>query len=125
MPEPEFMKAVKLGRVAHITIDHPPMNTIDTEILQQLAREVAKYEADDSVGVILLDSANQKPPFAADGAALLANHGWQKQFEMVREGSARSRRSNSPQSQLSWQSSTGFAWWWLGASAVLSYSSGW
>ena len=86
MPVPEFMKAVKVGRVAHITIDHPPMNTINTEILQQLARDVAKYEADDTVRVILLDSANQKPPFSADGAALLANPGWQEQFEMLRQG---------------------------------------
>lgn len=85
MPVPEFMKAVKVGRVAHMTIDHPPLNTINTEILQ-LARDVLKYEADESVRVILLDSANQKPPFAADGAALLANPGWQAQFEMLREG---------------------------------------
>ena len=65
MPVPEFMKTAKVGRVAHITIDHPPLNTINTEILKQLARDVLKYEADDSVRVILLDSANQKPPFAA------------------------------------------------------------
>jgi len=82
----EFMKVSKVGRVAHITIDHPPMNTINTGILQQLARNVARYEADDSVRVILLDSANQKPPFAADATELLANPAWQFQFEMVREG---------------------------------------
>lgn len=86
MPVPESMKTVKVGRMAHITIDHPPMNTINTEILQQLARDVLKNEADDSVCVILLDPANQESPFAADGAALLANPGWQAQFEMLREG---------------------------------------
>ena len=86
MPVAEFIKAVKVGKVAYITIDHPPMNTISREILQQLASDVAKYEADDSVRAILLDSANQKPPFTADDAALLANPAWQAQFEMVREG---------------------------------------
>jgi len=40
----EFIKVGKVGRVAHITIDHPPMNTISTEILQQVAKLVAEYE---------------------------------------------------------------------------------
>jgi hypothetical protein len=35
---------------------------------------------------MLLDSANQKPPFAAEAAALLADPSWEGQFQMVREG---------------------------------------
>ena len=80
---------IKIGpaeRVTHITIDHPPMNTVSTGLLQELAKLVAKCEADDTVRAILLDSANQTPPFAADGAALLADPSWEAQFEMIREG---------------------------------------
>jgi enoyl-CoA hydratase/carnithine racemase len=82
----DFIKVGKVGKVAHITIDHPPMNTISIEILRELARLVAENEANETVRAILLDSANQKPPFAAEGAALLANPSWEGQFEMVREG---------------------------------------
>ena len=82
----DSIKVGKVGRVVEITIDHPPMNTISTGMVQELAEVVAKYEGDDSVRAFLLDSANQRPPFAADGAALLANPTWEAQFEMVREG---------------------------------------
>lgn len=92
MPVPEFMKTVKVGRVAHITIDHPPLNTSNTEILQELARDVLKYEADGSVCVILLDSANQKSSFAADGAALFAKPWLASAVRNVARGSARAHR---------------------------------
>jgi enoyl-CoA hydratase/carnithine racemase len=74
------------GRVAHIRIDNPPMNTISTEILQELARLVAECGSDDTVRAILLDTAGDKPPFAADGAALLSDLSWESQFAMVRDG---------------------------------------
>ena len=83
---PNFIKTGKVGRVAHITIDHPPMNTISTAIVQQLAMLVSDYEGDDTVRAILLDSANQKPPFAADGADLMADPSWQAQFQMIQAG---------------------------------------
>jgi len=83
---PELIKTSKAGRVARITIDHPPMNTISIEILQMLAKFVTECGRDDTVRAILLDSADQKPPFAADGAALLADMSWEGQFEMLRAG---------------------------------------
>ena len=92
----EFIKTRKVGRVATITIDHPPMNTISTGIVQQLAGLVSEYEGDDAVRAILLDSANQKPPFAADDADLMANPSWEAQFQMIQKGQRPSRRSNSP-----------------------------
>ncbi len=82
----DLIKTRKVGRVATITIDHPPMNTISTGILQRLAELVSEYEGDDTVRAILLDSANQKPPFAADGADLMANPSWEAQFHMIQEG---------------------------------------
>ena len=33
----DFIKTGKVGRVATITIDHPPANSISTGILQELA----------------------------------------------------------------------------------------
>jgi enoyl-CoA hydratase/carnithine racemase len=82
----DFIKSVKIGRVAAITIDHPPTNSISTGILKQLAQVVSEYEADDSVRAILLDSANQKPPFAADAADLMANPSWEKRFQLIQAG---------------------------------------
>ena len=91
-----FIKTRKVGLVAHITIDHPPTNSVSSGILQQLADLVSDYEADDSIRAILLDSANQKPPFAADDADLMANPSWEAQFQMIQKGQRPSRRSNSP-----------------------------
>src|SRR6516225_1223205 len=88
--EQDCIKSKKVGRVAHVTIDHPPTNSISTGILQQLAERFSEYEADDSIRAILLDSANQKPPFAADAADLMANPSWEKQFQADSGGSARS-----------------------------------
>ncbi len=82
----ECLKARQIGRVAQITIDHPPMNTISGEIAEELATIVTEYGRDDAVRAILLDSANQEPPFAADGAALLANLTWEAQFRTLQDG---------------------------------------
>ena len=84
----DFIKSGKVGRVATITIDHPPTNSISTGILKQLAELVSEYEADDSIRAILLDSANQKPPFAADAADLTANPSWEKQFQLIQAGAS-------------------------------------
>jgi enoyl-CoA hydratase/carnithine racemase len=82
----DFIKTRKVGRVAHITIDHPPTNSVSTGILQQIADLVADYEAEDGGRAILLDSANGKPPFAADATDLLANPSWEKQFQLIQAG---------------------------------------
>jgi enoyl-CoA hydratase/carnithine racemase len=82
----DFIKSRKVGLVAHITIDHPPTNSVSTGILQQIADLVSGYEADDSVRAILLDSANGKPVFAADATDLLANPSFEKQFQLIQAG---------------------------------------
>jgi enoyl-CoA hydratase/carnithine racemase len=74
------------GRVAHITIDHPPMNTVSIEIMRSLARMVAGFEQDPAIRAILLDSANNTPPFAAHADDLTANLSWEAQSKMVRDG---------------------------------------
>ena len=82
----DFIKSGRVGRVATITIDHPPTNSISTGILQQLADLVSECEADDAIRAILLDSANHKPPFAADATDLLANPSWEKQLQLIQAG---------------------------------------
>ena len=82
----DFIKTRKVGLVATITIDHPPTNSISTGILQDLAELVSDYAADDSIRAILLDTANGKPPFAADATDLLANPSWEKQFQLIQAG---------------------------------------
>jgi enoyl-CoA hydratase len=74
------------GRVAHITIDHPPMNTINIEILQSLASMVAGFGQDPAVRAILLDSAGNTPPFAADADGLTVDLSWEGQSKMLRDG---------------------------------------
>jgi enoyl-CoA hydratase len=82
----DFIKVGKVGRVAQITIDHPPTNSISTGILKDLAALVAEYGADDAVRAILLDSAGGTPPFAADATDLLANPSFEKQLQLIQAG---------------------------------------
>ena len=82
----DFIKSGRVAGVATITIDHPPTNSISSGILQQLAELVSEYEADDSIRAILLDSANHKPPFAAEATDLLANPSWEKQLQLIQAG---------------------------------------
>lgn len=87
MPQAQTLITSKqVGRVRHLTIDHPPRNQISTGLLQQLAERVSECERDKEVRAILLDSANEIPPFAADGEALMTDTSWEAQFAMVREG---------------------------------------
>ncbi|MFC4651273.1 enoyl-CoA hydratase/isomerase family protein [Streptomyces mangrovi] len=45
-------------RIAHITIDNPPMNLGDHVLVSDLARFNAEVRTDDTVGVIVFDSAD-------------------------------------------------------------------
>src|SRR5215472_9200884 len=58
-----FVKSRITGRVAYLTVDHPPLNAISVEIMQALAELVRAHDRDDNVRAIVLDSAGQKPPF--------------------------------------------------------------
>lgn len=45
----EFIKTQRAERVLHLTIDHPPTNSVSIEILQELARLVGECENDAGV----------------------------------------------------------------------------
>jgi enoyl-CoA hydratase/carnithine racemase len=51
------------GGIARATIDHPPINLLDGALIVELARFGLEVEADDSVRVVILDSAD--PEFFA------------------------------------------------------------
>src|SRR5215469_14594773 len=80
-----FVKSRITGRVAYLTVDHPPLNAISVEIMQALAELVRAHDRDDNVRIVL-DSAGQKPPFAADAGTLFDDPSWEAQFRMLRDG---------------------------------------
>jgi enoyl-CoA hydratase/carnithine racemase len=73
-------------RVAHVTIDCPPLNLINTALLGSLAEMLSELAADPQVRAIVLDTANGVPPFAADAGELTALTTWQQTFEMLKRG---------------------------------------
>jgi enoyl-CoA hydratase/carnithine racemase len=46
------------GGIARVTMDHPPINLLDLTLIAELDRVGRELEADDSVRVVLLDSAD-------------------------------------------------------------------
>jgi enoyl-CoA hydratase len=82
----DFIKVKRAERILHLTIDHPPMNTVSIEIIEELARLVGECDGDPGVRAILLDSVNETPPFAADAGTLLADPSWEAMFNMLRRG---------------------------------------
>lgn len=50
--------------VAHLTLDHPPVNVLSRELLEELITTFDRVEADAQARVVVLDSANPKA-FAA------------------------------------------------------------
>lgn len=81
-----LIRSNQAGLVKYLAIDHSARNQISTGLLRQLAERVSDCERDEEVRVILLNSANEIPPFAADGESLLADTSWEAQFAMVRVG---------------------------------------
>ena len=46
------------SQVAFVTLDHPPINLLDLELIGELSRLGAELEADDAVRVVVLESAD-------------------------------------------------------------------
>ena len=46
------------GGIARATVDHPPINLLDLELILELDRFGQEVEADDDVRVVILDSAD-------------------------------------------------------------------
>jgi enoyl-CoA hydratase/carnithine racemase len=52
------LKVAVEGRIATVTVDNPPINLITLELYAELAALAAELEADDSLSVVVLQSAN-------------------------------------------------------------------
>lgn len=75
-------------RLAFMTITNPPQNVINNDVLIALKSELEVIEKDQFIRAVVLDSANQTPPFAADGMALLKADTPEKQKASMIEGQA-------------------------------------
>lgn len=56
----EFLRIERAGAVAEVVIDRPPMNTLDYQMYDQLARVTEALENDAGVRAVLFRSANEK-----------------------------------------------------------------
>ena len=62
------------GAVGAITLDHPPANSYDIDVVRELAEAIAAADGDDDVRVVILRSANERFFSAgADVKRFLAN----------------------------------------------------
>jgi enoyl-CoA hydratase len=55
-----FVSADQDGAVAVVTIDHPPVNALSAELLEELESELERLDADDGVRAIVLRGAGEK-----------------------------------------------------------------
>ncbi|MFF5213293.1 enoyl-CoA hydratase/isomerase family protein [Streptosporangium sp. NPDC000396] len=67
------MKIRVIGGVAYATIDHPPLNLLDQPLLEELGRFQSALSADESVRVVVFDSADPDF-FVAHGDMSIARH---------------------------------------------------
>ncbi len=55
----EFIRVERVGAVAVLTLDRPPVNAIDLEILKEADAAMSELYADDSIGAIVLTGAGR------------------------------------------------------------------
>ncbi len=70
-PDYKCLRVEVDGGVAHVTIDHPPINLFDAELLGDMARVGVELEADTAVRVVVLQSANPEFFIAHADVALI------------------------------------------------------
>ncbi|MCI4351010.1 MAG: enoyl-CoA hydratase/isomerase family protein [Thermoplasmata archaeon] len=91
-PRPSWVRYERSGGVAILTIDHPPVNVLSAEVLDDLIAALDRAEADPESHVVVLASAAEKA-FAAGaniremapmGAAQARRHGGRGQLVTTR-----------------------------------------
>src|SRR5215217_6110918 len=84
----EYVKVELDGRVAIVTLDHPPVNALSARLLEELEEEYNRLDADDEVRAIVLRGEGEKA-FVA-GADITEFPALREQIEEAAEtGSAR------------------------------------
>jgi enoyl-CoA hydratase/carnithine racemase len=84
----EYVKVETDGRVAIVTLDHPPVNALSSKLLEELEEEYDRLDGDDEVRAIVLRGEGEKA-FVA-GADITEFPAMREQIEEAAEsGSAR------------------------------------
>lgn len=80
----EYVKVETDGRVATITLDHPPVNALSSKLLEELEAEYDRLDRDDEVRAIVLRGEGEKA-FVA-GADITEFPAMREQIEEAAEG---------------------------------------
>ena len=56
----EYVKVRQDGRIAILTLDHPPVNALSSQLLEELEEEYDRLDRDDDVRVIILGGEGEK-----------------------------------------------------------------
>src|SRR5688500_7762784 len=84
----EYVKVEQDGRVAIVTLDHPPVNALSSKLLEELEEEYDRLDRDDETRAIVLRGEGEKA-FVA-GADITEFPAMREQIEQAAEtGSAR------------------------------------
>jgi enoyl-CoA hydratase len=88
----ERVRYRRAGAVAHLVIDHPPVNVLTSEVLDDLERAIGAAEADAGARVIVLESAQPKAFAAGADIRSMAAMGPEESRRHGRRGQAATER---------------------------------
>jgi enoyl-CoA hydratase/carnithine racemase len=86
MGEYQYVKVSIEDRTAILTIDHPPVNALNSETVQELALAFEEVSGDDQVKVIIITGAGQAFGAGADIKEILELKTYEQAYEVVRLG---------------------------------------
>ena len=85
----EYVKVEQDGRVAIVTLDHPPVNALSSQLLEELEEEYDRLDRDDEMRAIVLRGEGEKA-FVA-GADITEFPAMREQIEEAAETGSRAR----------------------------------
>ena len=93
----EYVKIEQDGRVAIVTLDHPPVNALSSKLLEELEEEYDRLDAEDETRAIVLRGEGEKAFVAgADITEFPASRSRRPRREGPRAGSRSSRCGWTP-----------------------------
>jgi enoyl-CoA hydratase len=89
---PELVRYRRSGPIAHLILDHPPVNVLSTPVLEALGRALGHAEADPDARVVILESAAAKSFAAGADIKSMASMGPSEAKVHGRRGQAATER---------------------------------
>lgn len=86
MGDYQFIKVSIEDRTAILTIDHPPVNALNTQTVQELAKAFEEATENDQVKVIIITGAGQAFGAGADINEIVELKTYEQAYEVVRQG---------------------------------------